>query len=278
VVSLLKSRGLSVEIKDIFQHQTVALLAQQARQETVTVEGSRLAPFALLTEEERSALGVEYEDAYPMSALQTGMVFHTQLEEFSGVYHEFMAEHVRCPWDQASFERALAACVAEHPVLRTGLLLDRERPLQVVYRSIELPLRVEDLRGQSEQEQERYLESWTERRKRHVFDWERGPLFQVDIFRRADDSFQFVLSFHHAILDGWSRAVFTTQLYNRYERLLSGRELEEAEAEWTYRDFVAQELRVLEDPEARQFFARMLEDAPSQQLPRLKPAGRHAEV
>src|ERR1044072_909586 len=99
-----------------------------------------------------------------------------------------------------------------------------------------------------------------ERHKRHVFDWERGPLFHVNIFLRTDDSIQFILSFHHAILDGWSRAVFTTELYNRYERLLSGGELEEAEVDWTYRDFVAQELRAAEDPDARQYFAKMLED------------------
>ncbi len=271
VVSLLKGRGLSIEIKDLFEHQTVALLAEQAR-EGVADEESKLEPFALLTEEERAALGNEYQDAYPMSALQAGMVFHTQLAGFSGVYHDIEAEHVKCPWNQSAFEQALGACVEEHPVLRTGFLLDRERPLQVVRKSVELPLRVEDLRGQSEQEQEQYLSRWMERRRRHVFDWERGPLFHVDIFRRTDESFQFVLSFHHAIMDGWSMAVLTTQFYNRYERLLSGGELEEAQADWTYRDFVAQEQRAVADPEARAYFARMLEDAPERQLPRLKAA------
>ena len=161
-----------------------------------------------------------------------------------------MAEHVRCPWDEERFARALAACIAEHPLLRTGFLLDRERPLQVVHRSVELPLEVEDLRGQSAEEQEQYLAEWMEQHKRHVFDWERGPLFQVHIFLRTDESFQFVLSFHHSVLDGWSRAVLTTELYNRYERLLSGGELEEAEMDWTYRDFMAQEQRAVEDTAA----------------------------
>ncbi len=276
VVSLLKRRGLSIEVKDIFQNQTVAQLARQARQAEAD-EAPRLEPFALLTEEERAALGGEYEDAYPMSALQAGMVFHTQLEGFTGVYHNIAAEHVRCPWDEEQFRRALGACVEEHPVLRTGFLLDRERLLQVVHRSIELPLEVEDLRGQSEQEQEQYLAEWMERRKRHVFDWERGPLFHVDIFRRTDDSFQFALSFHHAILDGWSSAVLTTQFYNRYERLLSGKGLEQAETDWTYRDFIAQEQRAVEDPEARAYFARMLEDAPARQLPRAKAGGGRRE-
>src|SRR6185436_1598029 len=142
VVSLLKSRGLAIEIRDIFQHQTVGQLAAQSRAGDAAEE-PELEPFALLTDDERAALADEYEDAYPMSALQAGMVFHTQLEAFSGVYHDFMVEHVKCPWDEQQFARALATCIQEHPILRTGFLLHGERPLQVVHRSIALPLTVE---------------------------------------------------------------------------------------------------------------------------------------
>src|SRR2546423_5250489 len=240
-------------IEDIRQHKEQLVAILQAG-----------LPFALLTDDERARLGNGYEDAYPMSALQVGMVFHTQLEGFTGIYHDIMSEHVRCPWDEESFARALGACIEEHPILRTGFLLDRDRPLQVVHQSIELPLEVEDLRGQSAEEQEQYLAEWMERRKRHVFDWERGPILQVNIFRRTEESFQFVLSFHHSVLDGWSRAVVTTQLYNRYERLLSVGEMDEASADWTYRDFVAQEQRAVADPAAKEYFVRMLEDAPAQ--------------
>src|SRR5918992_5431666 len=178
-------------------------------------------PFALLTEAERTWLGDGYEDAYPMSVLQAGMVFHTQLDQFSGIYHDIVAEDVKCPWDRERFEQALAACIQEHPVLRTGFRLEGERPLQVVYPAIELPLEVVSLRGQSVEEQEEYLGGWTESHKRHIFNWEIGPLFQINIFLRTDDSFRFVISFHHSVMDGWSRAALTTVLYNRYERLLS---------------------------------------------------------
>ncbi|HEX8686388.1 MAG TPA: amino acid adenylation domain-containing protein, partial [Pyrinomonadaceae bacterium] len=70
VVSLLRARGIWLDIKDIFQHQTVALLARQARGGGGAAEEPELEPFALLTEGERSALADDYEDAYPMSALQ----------------------------------------------------------------------------------------------------------------------------------------------------------------------------------------------------------------
>src|SRR5207302_1076388 len=132
-------------------YQTIALLAGQAR--AVESEGAALEPFALLTEAERSGLEQDvYEDAYPMSTLQTGMVFHTQLEQFSGVYHDIVAEHVKCAWEQASFEQALAKCVEEHPVLRTVFRLDGERPLQLVRRAVELPLEVIDLREAADAE------------------------------------------------------------------------------------------------------------------------------
>src|SRR5215216_2064582 len=231
-----------------------------------------MVPFALLSDEERNALGSGYEDAYPMSALQAGMVFHTQLEEFSGIYHDIMAEHVKCPWDQWCFEQALAACIEQHPILRTSFRLDGERPLQLVHTGIELPLKVEDLRGQEAAAQEQYLGRWMQERKQHVFDWEHGPLLHIDIFLRTEESFQYVISFHHAVLDGWSRAVLTTTLYNRYERLLRGQEVEAVEVDWTYRDFIAQEQRVLSDPAAKAYFSEMLEDTPIQQLPRKQAA------
>ena len=91
VVAMLRDRGVSIEVKDIFQHQTVAQLAWHAH-DTFADNAPQLEPFALLTDEERNALGDDYEDAYPMSALQAGMVFHTQLENFSGVYHDMVAE------------------------------------------------------------------------------------------------------------------------------------------------------------------------------------------
>jgi hypothetical protein len=79
-------------------------------------------------------------------------------------------------WDRACFERALALCIREQPVLRTGYRLEGERALQLVYPHIELPLHVEDLRYLTEPQQQAFLEQWTERRKRHEFDWEHGPV------------------------------------------------------------------------------------------------------
>jgi amino acid adenylation domain-containing protein len=60
------------------------------------------------------------------------------------------------------------------------------------------------------------------------------------------------------------------ELYNRYERLLRGEVLEPVEVDWTYREFIAQEQQVLASAEAKEYFAQMLEDAPAEQLPRIR--------
>src|SRR5436309_2898783 len=82
--------GFSNELKSkIRQHKNDIIVALLARQGSSS--HTEIAPFALLTEAERAlldAVGEKYEDAYPMSALQAGMVFHTQLEQFSGIYHD----------------------------------------------------------------------------------------------------------------------------------------------------------------------------------------------
>src|SRR5205823_6099180 len=84
IVSLLKSRGVVVGIKEIFQYQTIEELAEHVeREREKEEEGGRrrveeevkIEAYGLLTEEERRGIGEGYEDAYPMSVLQAGMVF-----------------------------------------------------------------------------------------------------------------------------------------------------------------------------------------------------------
>ena len=49
-----------------------------------------------------------------------------------------------------------------------------------------------------------------------------GPPMRVLLHRRSEESFQFTLSFHHALLDGWSVASLLTELFGRYHAHLKG--------------------------------------------------------
>lgn len=271
VVSLLKREGIYIDIKDIFANQNVARLAQYVEEQgdSRTVRQA-VVPFSLLTEQERQHIAQldvgPIVDAYPLSTLQTGMVYHTQLENFSGIYHDINAEHIKFRWKRDHFETALRACIEAHPVLRTGYDLSSERPLQLVYQSIDLPLVVEDIRDMTPKQQRQHLSDWIDGYKHHVFGWLNGPLYQINIFLRDEDSIEFVFSFHHAVLDGWSRAAFSTELYNNYYQLLAGDSLGDIRQLWLYREYISLELETLKMPEAKAYFSEMVEHAPAKKL------------
>ncbi|NQZ08854.1 MAG: amino acid adenylation domain-containing protein, partial [Algicola sp.] len=277
LVSLLKQADIYLSVKDLFTYQTIAQLSvyidTNQDQQVIVAETPA---FGLLTEDERAVIvdgnDDDIEDAYPLSTLQAGMVFHTQLADSSGVYHDIVNEHIVCPWDQSLFDQALTDCIAAHPILRSRFDLSGTRALQLVYRQVATPLVVEDIRQMDEDAQQHHLQQWQQNHQRHEFDWAQGPLFQVNIFRRTDESFVFALSFHHSLLDGWSRASLTTTLYNRYQQLLAiekgaGTELVALAKETIYREYIALELRALQSESARDYFIDMLVEAPSQQMP-----------
>src|SRR6185295_14015283 len=92
------------------------------------------------------------------------------------------------------------------------------------------------------------------------------------------------LSFHHAILDGWSVATMLTDLFQTYFSLLNGKALsDEAGLASSYSDFVAAELEVIASKEARTYWREKLSDVTVMRLPRpalppppgSTPVGRH---
>src|SRR5580765_2207832 len=54
------------------------------------------------------------------------------------------------------------------------------------------------------------------------FDLIQGPLYRVDMLRRAANDHILMFSIHHAIADGWSLGVFVRDLCTAYVTGLSG--------------------------------------------------------
>lgn len=80
-------------------------------------------------------------DLYPLSPMQQGMLFHSLYEEGAGDYINQMQVEVE-GLDVARFRLAWEATLEAHDVLRSGFVWEGElgRPLQVVHKSVSLPL------------------------------------------------------------------------------------------------------------------------------------------
>jgi amino acid adenylation domain-containing protein len=270
--SLARERGLDVTLQQVFQHQTIRDLARVARLgHAEPEEVTRTPAFGLVSDEDRAKLPAGLEDAYPLALLQAGMLFHGEYEAAADVYHNVGSFHLRAPFDGAALREAVRRVIARHAVLRTSFDLDSYgEPLQLVHASVEPPLTVADLRGLDTEGQGSRLEQFqAEERARH-FDWERPPLLRCAAHRLTDETFQFTLTEHHAILDGWSVASLLTELFKTYFSLLGveAPPAEEPSPAASYRDFVALERAALDSHESRGFWLSRLSDSEPAVLPR----------
>ncbi|WP_433330224.1 amino acid adenylation domain-containing protein [Spirillospora sp. CA-294931] len=208
------------------------------------------------------------EDAYPLAALQAGMIYHSELEPDAPTYHDLTTLTLDGRCDRDALEAALAETVRRHPVLRTSFdLTGFSEPVQLVHDSAAVPLEVADLTAAADPDED--LRAWCEAEKRRPFDWTVAPLLRVRVHLLAAERFALSVSFHHAILDGWSVAAFVTELLRRYGARVAGEPLPVQPPGARFRDLVARERELVASPEAAAFWRDRVAEAPSGRLPRL---------
>ena len=269
VVSKARRQGLNLSIKELFEYQTVRELADIS-QSGQAADQRIVEPFALISEDDRRRVPDSVEDAYPLTMLQTGMLFHSTLDPKSAVYHNVGSYHLRAPLDVDLICTAIDRLLARHPVLRTSFdLVGFSEPMQLVHRSASHTTRVEDLRGLSGAEQDEAILQWIEEEKQNGFDWSRGPLLRFHVHRRTENTFQFGMTEHHAILDGWSVASALVELFEIYFSLLEGRaEPPEPPRSTSFRDFVNLEREAIANDECRAYWRNKLAQSTVTVLPR----------
>ena len=260
VVGLSREHGLQLQLSDLLQYQTIQELAAAAKQANGS-EHSRTQPFELISEEDCLRLPSDVVDAYPLSALQAGLVFHSEFRPDYVVYS--VSAHLRAPLDTGKMQAVLAGMVSRHELLRTRYdVANPSQPLQLVQATAQVPFEVEDLRSLSPEKQERKLQIWLELEKHKKFDWTKAPFLRVRIHQRTDESFQF--TFTHPLFDGWSTASLITEFFVAYFRMVKGEPMEDAFTPLSsaYREFVALEMQALRDPECQNYWRRQMDSCP----------------
>ena len=258
-----RAAGLSFTLADLLRHQTIRALCERVQSVEASEEWVKVGAFELLSEAERQRLWpAEVEDAYPLSRLQEGMYFHSELDRESATYHDIFSYGVRKPFVESAFNEALQTLVQRHAVLRTAIDAgEGDRLLQVVYREIPLRAQVEDLSDRSPQQQKQYLKEWLEQEKRRGFEWDRAPLLRVFVYVLGAERFRYTLSFHHLMLDGWSVASLQTELLEDYLGRLKGQGVKRAAPRAQFRDYIAQEQRSLSSRDSERYWKDQLSEA-----------------
>ncbi|PLQ00210.1 non-ribosomal peptide synthetase, partial [Cupriavidus pauculus] len=225
IVARARELGWQLVPRQLFEHQTVALLAAVATPlapaSTPRVPTGR--PVPVLDDRVRAALPVSVDavqDLYPASPMQAGMLFHAVYEEDSSAY----VNQLRLDIDGLEPERFVAAWRAvqrRHDILRTGFLsVPAAAPgsgadlLQWVAHDPELPVRVLDWRGRTAPDDA--LAALAQTELAQGFDVARPPLQRLVLVRTGSRRHHLVWTGHHLLLDGWSTARMLSEVLRHY--------------------------------------------------------------
>ncbi|MDQ1592736.1 MAG: hypothetical protein QOG71_3363 [Pyrinomonadaceae bacterium] len=217
------------------------------------------------------------EDLYPLSPLQQGLLFHTVYAPESGVYVEQLNCTLSGALDLDAFERAWRQTIDRHPILRTAFVWEGvDEPVQVVRRSVRLPFAQEDWRALPAAEQHERLRAYLTDDLRRGFDLSKAPLMRLALLRLSADTYQFIWSYHHLMLDGWCIPLVLREVFAFYEAFSRGESFA-PERPRPYRDYIAW-LRRQDLTQAEAFWRQTLKgfNAPTT-LPGVKTRGDAVE-
>ena len=176
------------------------------------------------------------EDVYPLSPMPEGMLFHSLIDadlEFYdkserndytldsvATFYEQVAWRFNSPVDGNALKEAFGHVMERHSILRTSFRWRHlDKPRQVVYRKLDVPWTVLDW-------SEEPMEGLDERETRFVReDRERSlapdhvPLWRCTFIKLPQGASEFVLFYHHALMDGWSRSNLFAEVFELFEAI-----------------------------------------------------------
>src|SRR5260370_10379839 len=117
-------------------------------------------------------------------------------------------------------EAAIQRVVERQEVMRLSFLPGKDRPIQMIRHASEANFRFREVLPT--QRHEEAVEDLAKEIFSEPFDFVQGPLYRVEVVRRAGDNHVLVIAIHHAIADGWTLGVFVQDLCVAYVQELMG--------------------------------------------------------
>lgn len=216
--------GLHFELRHLFEYQTIRKLAT-CTELTSTTQLEALEPFALLnnaTAQEKLPSGLD--DAYPMSGLQQGMLFHIEYTDDPRTYHNITTKRLRADFSPEAFTLAWQHCINAHEILRTGFSFGSGEALQLVHTNVVAVPEYLDWSELNASTIDQKTDELLANELSIPFDLEKPPLVRLRLCKLPNNEVLFAIAEHHAILDGLSLEFLRDELLSRYQIALTNGE------------------------------------------------------
>ncbi|WP_425295200.1 amino acid adenylation domain-containing protein, partial [Nocardia asiatica] len=177
-------------------------------------------------------------DVWPLTPLQSGMLFHALLAENSvDVYTTQFVLDLGGAVDARRMRAAAQAVLDRHDNLRVAFADDSAgNPVQIVQDSLEVPWRLIDLSQLEPAAAASELERVKAADLADHFDMRTAPLLRFALIRSTAARYHLLVTSHHILVDGWSMPLLMKDLLTLYALGGNSRHLPTVRS---YRDYLA---------------------------------------
>ncbi|WP_205195787.1 non-ribosomal peptide synthetase [Chitinophaga sp. Cy-1792] len=156
----------------------------------------------------------DLEDVYPLSPLQEGLYYHWLSDPAAPFYFEQMNYRLQGPLDISALKESYLQLTARHAVLRTHFMQRPDaRVLQVVRKNV--PPVFEYITN-NEADAAVYRDADRSR----GFDLHTGSQMRLTIVALGNDTYDFIWSHHHILMDGWCVGILIREFFQIYYSLV----------------------------------------------------------
>ena len=265
------NEGFDCDLKlmDIFKNDTPAKLLQFLDVQVAGNDGVDLTEAVEATVKAKASAYLaqrndraEIADVYPVADIQLGMLYHGLYSEVDATYHDQILHQVKYRnFDPVRMKKVLELMTAQHQILRTAFdLTDLENPLQIVMKKAAVEYIHHDFSSLSQEEKEASVNQMLIDDRKRPFDVSEPGLWRLLTADVGNDMVVVLLVCHHAIIDGWSDATFSTELNNLYQQLATEPDFVPTPLQSKYRDYVINELIAKQNQTTLNFWKNEFQD------------------
>lgn len=159
------------------------------------------------------------KDVYLLTPLQEGIFFHWKVS--NEMYFEQASYKIKGKLEIEYLKRSYDILIARHDALRTCFLDNvEEEILQIVQKEVPSNFEYIDLSTNVKLDANKIKEEDIQK----GFDLTKGSQMRLKVLKLDENSYEFVWSHHHIIMDGWCIGILIKEFFVIYESLLEERE------------------------------------------------------
>ena len=217
----LEAIGLSNELEQwlgrslaptlIYEYPSIDALARSL-EETTETNDRRDSPLRLSERLSVSPQGINHAPLVnPLSHNQRALWFHSRLAPESVAYNVLYAVRIRSGLDVVALRRVLEVLASCYPILTSTYTLQSDEPVQQTQKNQSLLQEIDASSASLDD-----LKVLFHEESNRPIDLTMGPVFRLQLYRRADDDYILGFILQHIVVDFWALDILIEELQYLY--------------------------------------------------------------